>query len=163
MSKFGDAFQRGQEAYQSAERAKAEIQDVFRTLSADIEQQTHGLVSTSVMRFTHPGKIFGPAVMGPGLTTMMPLANTYDALVAVAKDERPVELCTVKGGPYGYPVTLTFPGHSVAAHDRESLEEALVGVLAHPEVAGKLKLAMESARVGGASLPTAVPAPSREQ
>jgi hypothetical protein len=39
----------------------------------------------------------------------------------------------------------------VTAHDRESLEDALADVIAHPEIAGKLKIAMESAKGPGPS------------
>lgn len=151
MSKFADAFQRGQAACDSTERAKEEIRGVFHGLSEDIAQQTQGLVSMSVLPPDELGEILEPGGLGQG--AVLPSENKDDALVATAGAGRPVPLCTVKQGPQGYPVVLAFPGHSLTAHNRVALENALGSVLAYPDVAGKLKHAMDAAKGAGASAP----------
>lgn len=136
MSKFGDAFNRGQKARENAERNRAEIDDVFSELSNDIKSQTDGHISLVLEKRTRLGLL---GTVPAGALSMMSGAETYDALMAKGQRNGSAELCSVKFDPHGYPVTITFPGESIDAYDRESLETALVQMIEHPDIAAKLK------------------------
>ena len=145
MSKFGDAFKRGQEAYENAERNRVEIKNVFNELSNDIKLQTDGHVSLEFEKRAYTGL---PGVTMPaGFLSMISGSEPYDALMAIPEGQKSnfVELCSVKFDPRGYPVTIAFPGESITVYDRESLETALVKMVEHPDVAAKLKRVLKVA------------------
>lgn len=136
MTKFGDAFQRGQEAHFNAERAKQEIEQVLTEMSAAVLASTDGLVRIVHGRLTN-SKLVGP-VVSHSLWSMLAGGEAYGALYIQLRDRAPVELCSIKTTPNGYPVTLQFVGHSIAAEDKPSLEEALMKLLEHPDIAGRI-------------------------
>lgn len=136
MNKFGDAFQRGQEAHFSAERAKQEIGQVLMEMSEAVLASTDGLVRIVRGRLTN-SKLVGP-IVSQSVWSMLAGGDSYDALYVQLRDKSPVELCSIKSTSNGYPVTLQFVGYSIAAEDKPSLEEALIKLLEHPDIAGRI-------------------------
>jgi hypothetical protein len=144
MSKFSDAFRAGQEAFRSAERARADIRGVFDSFAQEIKSLTDNSVwvtygirnrekKVSAARTVAAEVAFG---LGPA-----PERERYRALIAerigVEVDTKD-ELCEVKESTHGWPVRLIYPGNVASANDIASLEAALAEMVSQPDVAGKI-------------------------
>jgi hypothetical protein len=139
MSKFEDAFKRGQDAYRDAVRAKAEINAVFAQLSTDIQAATNNHVAIRFGTLDRLKKV--PNTIVNAVLGVLPESEKYDALIAEriggSWSDR-AELCSVKLSPNGWPVELTFPGQYLTASDRASLETSLETLISHPDIAAKI-------------------------
>lgn len=147
MSKFRDALQRGREAHEDAERAKQEIRKLLEIVISDVRESTDGRVNLvygqltrRVSKRSKNKDPFGASLFDiPSWTDYEYEEVKYHALyIDATKDRKIEELCTVRMDQRGYPVTIEHPGHSNAATDRESLEDALVDLLEDPNIAGKI-------------------------
>jgi hypothetical protein len=154
MSKFRRALENGREALYASTRAKKEIQDVFMQLHKDIKESTDDKVTISLAKVPPTGSV-AIALQIIGVIEGIELSNNDPNIVAAhppKNSKSAVQLCDIKVSAEGYPVTLTFPGHQFSVYDRESLENALVALIEHPTIAGKI----ESVRAKASQLPPPV-------
>jgi len=145
MSKFTDALQRGKALHENAERAKNEIAAVFTGLRQEVLHATGGKVALVRGQLSR-SKLFGTSKQDSPIAWLSQ-AGSYDALyIDDVGGVQLEELCAVKTTPSGYPVTLEFPGFSASADGRVALEDALVELLEHPDIAGKITRTVDVSR-----------------
>jgi hypothetical protein len=139
MGNLDDAFKRGREAHQDAQRAKNEIFALFARLSSTVSEGTQGKVVISYVQLSRTKE--APRNLLAPFAGFLEETERYNGLVAQRTGGNhgdKVELCTVKVSPLGYPVQITFPGQFFTADDLESLERVVIALLEHPDTAGKI-------------------------
>lgn len=137
MADYRSAIQAGLDAYNDAERARREITEVFEEFAKGVQDASKGHIGIQRSKRTTPfataqaiKRTFGPSVS---------LVEEPLVLVAAGRDKQDSEiLCEYSLGERGYPVKLIYGRRNVSCHDRESLEQELQELLAHPETGGKL-------------------------
>ena len=130
MASFQDAFHKGLEAYESADRARREILSVFEECAKQVSTASGGAIVLS-----REPKSRGTEGQ-----------ESYQALMARpmgAPETMGLELGEYKLSPHGYPVSLVYAGVDEYCHDKPSLEQALVELLGHPVTGGKLRRLMD--------------------
>jgi hypothetical protein len=130
---FVDAFNKGIEASEHAEAARAEINQVIKSLSEQLRGATDGRVQIEVIESADPiSNLFNfPSLLLAGGSSDLKKRKSQwiGAKNVKAKDIGYVRLAKWERPHEGYPCTLTFNGRDLRSHDRESLEESLAAML----------------------------------
>ncbi|WP_257461870.1 hypothetical protein [Archangium lipolyticum] len=154
MTSFQDAFHKGLEAYESADRARKEIFAVFDDCAKQVSAASGGAISLSYREKSRERR--GNKTIADVVTGVLPTYESYEALEARIADgtqSGAVELCEYKLSPRGYPVSIAYADVHEYCHDKPSLEQALVDLLGHPVTGGVLRQLMDlqaKTRSGGA-------------
>ncbi|HEX8434503.1 hypothetical protein [Archangium sp.] len=142
MASFQDAFHKGLEAYDSADRARKEIAAVFDDCAKQVSAASGGAIVLSRESTSRVREEAAHAVVLGGFA----VRESYQALMARLVSEpnsSGEELCEYKLAYHGYPVAIVYADVDEYCHDKQSLERALVELLGHPTTGGKLRRLMD--------------------
>ncbi|AJE02068.1 hypothetical protein [Geobacter pickeringii] len=148
MADYIDAFKQGLAAAEAAERAKQEINEIFRELDIQMRAGSEGKISIDRKEYYVRDQGMAPAFAA--LATLPYVLGgrkreTYWAVVAenpLIPDSPTKELATWTQGRSGYPCKIAFANVDRSCADRESLEIALDVLLRDPTVGEKLSSLM---------------------
>lgn len=145
MADFETALLEGLRAYQDAERARAEIDQVIEEFSIQIRRASGNAISdVKIERREGSGVDVFMAIPGTRVRTYKALVASGRAGADQSAPDR--ELCEIQIASDGYPVRLEFADKDIHCHDRISLEQALGDLLRHPDTGAKIaQLMSESA------------------
>lgn len=145
MSDFEDALKRGFDAFRFAEQARKEIAETLEELSAAVERFTDNKVVIRAARMETTTLVYPLAALvqsaNQALSNQIPEREKPDALFALrrgAESGKRALLCRMTIGEDGYPVEVSVAGVFLHANDQASLRAALLRMLEHSEVAGKI-------------------------
>lgn len=154
MGRFKDAFGKGIEAHESAERATLEIVQVLAAFGSDVKEVSGGAIEVYRSKKDVVGGLLRTIELGP--KNKLPPIEPYDMLIAVAVlpeglvvDDSRFKLAEYTLSAAGYPVSVSYSDVTVQCHDRASLEAALAQMLEHPDTGGKLLRLMRTSRKHG--------------
>ena len=138
MTKFGDAFKRGQNAADRATRANKEVDEVIQAVAAEVFAATEETIAIKIEK--HPfASLVEPIAFLKGISARRDEFKFVGARNVEAMDRSPVELATWTRSEAGYPCTLSYGETEVHAHDRVSLESAFAELLASPHAGTRLQ------------------------
>lgn len=135
MADFKSALQEGLAAFDRSEADKREIAKVIRDFSSQTAEFTDNTIKVDLRRF-RISSTMAEAVgltLGSALLTRNRIALCF---VSQTKDEDYQELADWSTTDGGYPLTLKFDDLNITCHDKESLEQTLIRLVATPS-AGK--------------------------
>lgn len=140
MTSFTSAIKAGIESANIARAKKKEIQNLFDTLSSDVEEAFDGVICLELKpRFEAANA--NPFGIGAAVQQMLGAKGRhYTGIMAVhSSTEAEVELGEWKVNDDGYPVTLVYSGTTCVCETKEELFEALSNFISATSTAEKLK------------------------
>lgn len=134
MTDFADAFKRGQEAAESAARARAEVDAVFETAKNELLEASEGRIELARRPFEKPRQRTLADMFLAASAIRVGEAKETEPWVA-ARNPRAIDAEWVKLAKWerpheGYPCVLSYNNRDVRCHDRESLSDAIGELLA---------------------------------
>lgn len=119
---FKDALQKGLAAHKRAAEARAEMNEVLASASAEVAEITGAPITLQFEQLHRP---------------LQPLQK-FTALTASSTGVSPAALAEVTFGELGYPLTLRWEDQLEFAQERVSFEEALKRLLGHAATGQKI-------------------------
>ncbi len=156
MASFQDAFHKGLEAHDSADRAKKEIFSVFEDCAKQVSAASRGVILLSRASASRVREDAGATATILGALGPRESYQTLVARLVSEPNSKGEELCEYKLSFHGYPVSIVYADVDEYCHDQSGLERALVHLLGHPSTGGKLRRLMDlhaKKQGGGASSP----------
>jgi hypothetical protein len=142
MADFRKSLEAGLAANADATAKRAEINSVVREVSNALADATDGVVGLELRAATRE-KVRHLTNMIARMTGEDKEISyiQYTALCAhrLVDPKTAVEIAEFELEPTAYPVLITSSGVNAYAHDRESLERIVAGILEHPDTGGKIQ------------------------